>query len=255
MAKGKLPMMPWFPKDYLSATRLMSLAERGAYCDLLFYEWEMGPLPNDTDKLARLILVTPEEFAPIWKAIRSKFAERDGMLINETLEEHRETAKRLNEGKVKGARITNAIRAEQRHAQLSLDEALSGTHPNPSPNPEEEKDKKTSPVDYLFGVWKDTYNHPGAKLDPGRTKKIQAALKMGYTLPELANAIRGYKFSKFHMGENDRHTVYDSLELFLRSAEHIDKGLQFFEEGKGGHNGGGGSDDPRQQGVNRGVHY
>jgi uncharacterized protein YdaU (DUF1376 family) len=61
--KTNLPMMPWFPRDYLSATRLMTLAQRGAYTDLLFYQWELGPLPSDPDQLARLVGATPEEFA------------------------------------------------------------------------------------------------------------------------------------------------------------------------------------------------
>jgi hypothetical protein len=42
-----LAMLPFFPRDYLAATRHMSLAERGAYTDLLWLQWENGHLPND----------------------------------------------------------------------------------------------------------------------------------------------------------------------------------------------------------------
>lgn len=111
-----------------------------------------------------------------------------------------------------------------------------------------------SPVQYLFGIWQETYNHPHSKLDDKRKKKIEAALKLGYSLAQLASAIQGYKYSKFHMGQNDRNTVYDSLDLMLRGAEQIDKGLQYYEEGRGGGNGQGTDSDPWNKGPSRGIH-
>ena len=77
-----LPMMPWWPKDFISATRAYRLAERGAYRDLLDFQWELGVLPNDTKVLARLLGVTQEEFDDVWQTIRAKFVQRDGGLIN-----------------------------------------------------------------------------------------------------------------------------------------------------------------------------
>jgi hypothetical protein len=32
------------------------------------------------------------------------------------------------------------------------------------------------------------------------------------------------------MGINDRNTVYDSIELFLKDAKHIDAGLRFLDK-------------------------
>lgn len=110
------------------------------------------------------------------------------------------------------------------------------------------------PVISLFELWKKTYNHPKAKLDEGRKKKIRAAMKIGYSVPELEAAIQGYKLSKFHMGENDRHHVFDGLELILRNAEHIDHGIRLWESRpKNGEPNG--TDDPWQRGPNRGVQY
>lgn len=51
---NSLAMLPFFPRDYLAATRHMSLAERGAYTDLLWLQWENGPLPTAPDQLARM---------------------------------------------------------------------------------------------------------------------------------------------------------------------------------------------------------
>lgn len=87
-----LPRMPWFPRDYLVSTRHFSLAERGAYSDLLFISWDIGPLPADPVRLARLLGCNPQEFAAVWEVVREKFCDcmdGTGRLINARLEQHR----------------------------------------------------------------------------------------------------------------------------------------------------------------------
>ncbi len=84
-----LPMLPWWPSDYFSATRSFTLAERGAYTDLLFYSWLNGPLPHEPERLARLVGVTPQEFADVWPTVRSKFEATAQGLINHRLERER----------------------------------------------------------------------------------------------------------------------------------------------------------------------
>jgi hypothetical protein len=74
----------------------------------------------------------------------------------------------------------------------------------------------------VFAHWQTRMNHPGAKLDAKRSKQITAALKLGYTVEHLKAAIDGCAKSPFHMGNNDRHTVFDSIELIFRSADKID---------------------------------
>lgn len=121
-------------------------------------------------------------------------------------------------------------------------------HTDTDADAEEEKD--IGPVDRLFRLWKTTYNHPRAKLDTKRGGKIRAALKLGYSVVELEHAIQGYKYSPHHMGKNEFGTVYDDIELFLRDAKHIDKGIQLWEARPKGTNG---SDNPWDQGPSRGV--
>lgn len=82
-------MLPWFVRDYIAATRHLSLAERGAYTDLLFLSWEMGPLPSDPTRLARLIGVSAPEFKRVWMTLRLKFSETEKGLVNTRLEQHR----------------------------------------------------------------------------------------------------------------------------------------------------------------------
>lgn len=85
----RLPHMPLFVNDYIGATRHMSLAERGAYTDLLFLEWNIGPLPADPRRLAAMISCPPRAFAKIWPTVSKKFIETAEGLINERLELHR----------------------------------------------------------------------------------------------------------------------------------------------------------------------
>jgi uncharacterized protein YdaU (DUF1376 family) len=85
-------MLPWWPGDYLSATRAFTLAERGAYTDLLFYSWINGPLPHETERLARILGVRQEEFAAVWPTIKSKFEVVPIGLINHRLERERQNS-------------------------------------------------------------------------------------------------------------------------------------------------------------------
>jgi uncharacterized protein YdaU (DUF1376 family) len=48
-------------------TRTMTLAQRGAYIDLLCIQWQSGSIPKDPKALAGLLGVTPKEFARVWR--------------------------------------------------------------------------------------------------------------------------------------------------------------------------------------------
>lgn len=99
---------------------------------------------------------------------------------------------------------------------------------------EERREEKTSvgqepdrdPVLRVFVHWKQVYEHPRAQLDPKRRRLIDAALK-AYSEADVCEAIAGYRKSPHHMGQNDRSTVYDDIEIFLRDAKHIEAGLRF----------------------------
>lgn len=61
MADAKSPAFPWYAKDWLADDKRteMSLTQRGAYADLLSYQWENGSIPDDPAMMARVIGVTP----------------------------------------------------------------------------------------------------------------------------------------------------------------------------------------------------
>lgn len=90
---------------------------------------------------------------------------------------------------------------------------------------EKKKDMSSSSTEMIFDHWKVTFNHPKAVLDAKRKKVISNALKL-FPVETICTALTGYKTSKWHMGENDRKTVFDAIDLLLRDARHIEAGFE-----------------------------
>lgn len=84
----------------------------------------------------------------------------------------------------------------------------------------------TNVASVVFHHWQKVHGHPDSKLSDSRRKLIRKALAT-YTVDQLCESISGYKNSAWHMGQNDRGTVYDSLELMLRDAQRIEAGINF----------------------------
>jgi len=112
MGTGKqLAILPLFVRDYLAATRHFSLAERGAYTDLLFFAWDAGaPIPKDPARLATLLGCTPKMLASVWPAIRVKLIETEDGYISERLEIERRKALALRAKASEKAAIAAASR-------------------------------------------------------------------------------------------------------------------------------------------------
>jgi hypothetical protein len=84
-------------------------------------------------------------------------------------------------------------------------------------------------IERVFAHWRQVHRHERAQLDPKRRAVIAKQLAH-YTEADLCQAITGYLNSPHHMGDNETGTVYDSLELILRDAKHIDAGIRFHAE-------------------------
>jgi len=157
-----LAMLPWFARDYIAATRHFSLAERGAYTDLLFLSWEIGPLPSDPARLARLVGCDVAEFMLVWPALRPKFTETERGLVNIRLEEHRvESMQRSAKARASADARWQKFRTCERTATADATAYANGHArtmlPSPSPSP------SPSPVS---GVLEDSDSRP-----PGRTSE------------------------------------------------------------------------------------
>lgn len=69
-------------------------------------------------------------------------------------------------------------------------------------------------------------------LDDKRKRLIRNALKT-YPIDDVLAAVRGWRHSPHHRGENQSSTVYNDLELLLRNAAHIER-FRDLEHGHGG---------------------
>lgn len=82
-----------------------------------------------------------------------------------------------------------------------------------------------SEVEQVFTAWTEARrNHgeqPRAHLTPDRTRLIKKQLRI-YPVADLVDAVRGWRWSSFHCGSNDRSTTYNDLELLLRDAKHVE---------------------------------
>jgi len=61
-----------------------------------------------------------------------------------------------------------------------------------------------------------------AKLTPARRKMLKRARSL-YSLEECFDAADGWRYSAHHRGENDRHQIYNDLELIFRDASSIER--------------------------------
>jgi len=75
----------------------------------------------------------------------------------------------------------------------------------------------------IFEYWKTIMNHPRAKLDSKRKRVITNALKLGYSLSDLKQAIDGCANTPYNMGKNENGSVYDDIGLILRDADRIER--------------------------------
>ena len=111
LARPQMARMPWFPRDFASATRSWPLPARAVYRELLDISWDIGGLPSDPEILCRLVGATPAEWDAAWQLVSTKFEMgEDGKLRNARLEAHRAKALDLWRRQSAGARATNSKR-------------------------------------------------------------------------------------------------------------------------------------------------
>lgn len=96
--------------------------------------------------------------------------------------------------------------------------------------PEQKQEQEKSlveqkPLDHvrtIFEYWQRIMHSPGSVLDAKRRKVIERALK-SYAPADVCKAIRGCSKTPHNMGSNSTKTIYNSLGLILRDADHIDR--------------------------------
>jgi uncharacterized protein YdaU (DUF1376 family) len=216
--------------DFISDTARLTDGQCMAYLRLIWHYYDTEkPLENDPESLAFKIGSLPADVSLI---LKHYFVLSDRFWVNNRCEKviteyHSKADKARNSA---NARWSNA-NAMRTHSERIANESLSDANQQPITNNQQPIQKKkyiTPPVAEslvtIFDHWSMRMNHGKAKLDSKRQKLINNALNIGYSITDLTGAIDGCAKSPYHMGTDGRNTtVYDSLELILRDAEHIDK--------------------------------
>lgn len=104
----QLAKMPWYPRDFASATRGWPLTARGLYRELLDAQWDMQRLPEEPSRLRSIAGATPAEWKAAWTWVEPKFPiVSDGYRQNMRLEAHRVKAAKIRRQQQAGAAATN----------------------------------------------------------------------------------------------------------------------------------------------------
>jgi hypothetical protein len=113
--------------------------------------------------------------------------------------------------------------SEQTHVEFGNSTAVESEPPEP------QSKIPIEVVQRVFDHWRTTHSHPRAILDDGRKRLIRRALSR-YSEADLCQSITGFLSSPHHMGENDRNTVYDDIEVMLRNSKQVEMGLRFHSQ-------------------------
>jgi hypothetical protein len=88
-------------------------------------------------------------------------------------------------------------------------------------------------VEEVFNFWITTVRNSGRGLQPVLTDKRKKVVTQAidwYGVDGCKKAIIGCSKSDFHMGKNKQNKKYDSIELILRDAEHIERFADIADE-------------------------
>lgn len=225
----------------------MARMERWIYRDMIdvYYDME-APFPDDLDKICNLVGArTDDERKIVAGILLYKFElgedgyrhERCDVVIAEY---HKKALIAQANGKL-GGRPTKAKQKQKEPSGIPkafdqdnlANQEPPGSEANQEPitSNQEQKDKVksivpakavTDDVDVVFAHWQRVRNYPRAKLDGKRAKAIKARLGDGYSVEDLCRAVDGIANSSHHMGQNDRRTVYDDIELICRDGPRVD---------------------------------
>lgn len=88
---------------------------------------------------------------------------------------------------------------------------------NPAPG------KPDPAADSVFAYWCQVMKKgTNTKFTADRKRRVRDRLKDGYTVEQICMAIDGCANSPHHMGQNDRNTVFDDLELICRTGSKLE---------------------------------
>ena len=100
----------FYPDDFAGGTRGMSLASKGAFVDLLSYQFANGYIPTDERTICRIIGAFPDEWRSIRDEVLPKFEEEDGAFVNRRMQKEREEREEIRSKRVEASQLGNKKR-------------------------------------------------------------------------------------------------------------------------------------------------
>lgn len=216
-----MPIMPFFVRDYIAATRHMSLEQRGAYTDLLFFQWDMGALPSDPAELARMLGASVEQFSSIWPSIADKFVTHSGTLKNLRVEIERKNAKKIKKShqqKAKNAAKSRWDKVKSSNASSMRQAVLEECPPSASPSYSEIQNAEPPSAAAVPDPKKALFDLGVSLLGENRRSLIgKAVASVG--LPKVGEVLA-------YLAEN---TVADPASYFAKATQHREERVERFK--------------------------
>lgn len=139
----------FYPDDFAGGTRGMSLAAKGAFIDLLAYQFANGSIPLDDRTLCRIIGAFPEEWQEIRAEVLCKFEDEGGMLINRRMQKERDERNEIREKRIQAVNKrwnkTDTLVSDLNKQTGYKSNDLVYTSPSPSPSPSKKKETPLTP--------------------------------------------------------------------------------------------------------------
>ena len=156
--RGKAPAFQFYPKDWIADTTTLSLAAQGAYIRLLSFAWvgipgcDVGELPNDDEKIARMLSVAIDEWLAIARDVRSLFVVDGDRMYHKRLRAERKKQKNRSEQAKKAAKTRYAKPASDNDVDAtSSDSAYADRPADLCPSMKKKKKEKSIDLDSREG--------------------------------------------------------------------------------------------------------
>lgn len=234
--------------DYYKKSGRLTMLQHGSYNLLIDACYDREKFPSLIEAIDWTWAFSDEEIKAVEFVLNKFFTLEEGVYVqsrikdelanyhktaetNKRIAQERE-AKRAGNATKQKPPVNDAITKRER----SVNEAPPNQEPRtinhkPLTNKQDLKHLSTkadpSDVQAVFDCWFSVMRkEPTTKLSTKRQKVISARLSEGYSVEDIKSAIVACHASPWHMGQNDRHTVFNDIELICRTPEKLDGFLQ-----------------------------
>jgi len=128
---NKPPAFQLYASDFDMDTATWNNEEVGIYLRLLLYQWVNGGIPNDLEKMSRIVRCSAKKFIGKWENVSPKFVQNGGgFLVNKRMEEVRKEQEEWRNKQIESGRL-GGLRTQEKK-RLEPSEPSSDPTPKPS---------------------------------------------------------------------------------------------------------------------------